>query len=216
VAWPADRRCHGGSASGFSVLDVDAGQWSEEAKPEVIARHESARAWWHCYAHLIPPTRTYRSRSGGLHLAFRHAPDVTSTTNRIAPGVDTRGNGGYIVFWFAAGLACLDHSPPAPWPEWLTAMLQPRLSRLPFRRMLPEDGVKRSVDGLLRLIATAAPGERNTVLHWGACRLGERVRTGQIAGVEAEARLVAAGMAVGLPEHEARATARSGLRRPRA
>jgi hypothetical protein len=31
-----------------------------------------------------------------------------------------------------------------------------------------------AIDGVLRLVASAAEGERNAVLHWAACRLGER------------------------------------------
>ena len=70
-----------------------------------------------------------------------------------------------------------------------------------------------AIDGALRLVVTAAEGERNAVLHWAACRLGERVRAGQIGAGEAEGLLVAAGSSAGLIEREARATARSGLRR---
>jgi hypothetical protein len=70
-----------------------------------------------------------------------------------------------------------------------------------------------AIAGVLRLVANAAEGERNAVLHWAACRLGERALAGQIGRAEAERLLVAAGISAGLSDKEARATVLSGLRR---
>ena len=81
-------------------------------------------------------------------------------------------------------------------------------------RSLPRHGRSdRAIDGALRLVAAAPTGQRNGILFWASCRLGERVHAGQIAAGAAEALLVAAATTAGLAEHEARATARSGLRR---
>jgi len=190
-----------GSVSGIDVLDID-------------EKHDAARAWWHDNISRRPVTRTFRTRSGGLHLYFRHAESVGCTTGKIAQGIDTRGDGGYIIYWFAAGLECLDHSPIAPWPEWLLGQIR---DREPVRPA-PRGGravhhADAAIDGALRMVANAAEGERNAVLHWAACRFGEHVRAGRLSSHKAEALLVAAGVSAGLPEHEARATARSGLRR---
>src|SRR5215469_6719767 len=48
-----------GTISDIDVLDVD-------AKPQ-------ARQWWNDNRHRLPSTRAHRTRSGGLHLIFRHA-----------------------------------------------------------------------------------------------------------------------------------------------
>ena len=49
-----------GNISGIDVLDLD-------------AKHEAARAWWRDNRDRMPPTRVHRTRSGGLHVLFRHA-----------------------------------------------------------------------------------------------------------------------------------------------
>ncbi len=101
-----------GPLSGISVLDVD-------------VKHDAARAWWIKNEIRLPTTRTYRTRGGGLHLVFRHAEGVRNIEGRPIQGVDVRGEGGYIIFWFAAGCECVDHAPPAPWPHWLTPFFWP-------------------------------------------------------------------------------------------
>lgn len=47
----------------------------------------------------LPPTLTVRTRSGGLHYYFRtpRGQTVANSASRLAPGVDVRGAGGYVV-----------------------------------------------------------------------------------------------------------------------
>ena len=62
----------------------------------------------------------------GCALYFQTGADlVPCSQGKIAIGVDTRGGGGYAIFWFAAGCECLNHAPPAPWPVWLLELLNP-------------------------------------------------------------------------------------------
>lgn len=84
-----------GDRSGISVLDVD-------------VKHDAARGWWRQNEIRLPTTRAYRTRGGGLHLYFRHASGVRNVEGRPVPGIDVRGEGGYVVFWFGAGCECLD------------------------------------------------------------------------------------------------------------
>ena len=205
-----------GTVSGFDVLDIDAGDWPADAKPETIEKHQSARAWWQTHAERLPATRAYRSRSGGAHLYFRHAPGVVNSQGKLALGVDVRGDGGYAIHWFAAGFSCLNHDVMLPWPPWLLADVLAKPAPAPIRaRLLPRDGGERAIDAILRLVASAPEGQRNGILHWAACRLGERVKAAQIGSGEAEGLLIAAASAAGLAEREARTTARSGLGRTR-
>lgn len=95
-----------GSDSRLSVLDLD-------------AKHPEARAWWSEHRSCLPVTRAHRTRSGGLHLLYEHCSGVKCTAGKIAPGVDTRGEGGYIIWWPAAGWPVLTESPLAPWPKSL-------------------------------------------------------------------------------------------------
>lgn len=45
----------------------------------------------------LPTTFTVRTPSGGLHLYFRHVEGLGNTAGKLAPGVDTRGQGGYVL-----------------------------------------------------------------------------------------------------------------------
>lgn len=45
----------------------------------------------------LPATLTARTQGGGRHYFFVGGSDIPSSTARIAPGIDTRGVGGYVV-----------------------------------------------------------------------------------------------------------------------
>jgi hypothetical protein len=196
-----------GKPSGIDLLDLD-------------IKHAEAGDWWRAYYHLIPNTETYRSRGGGLHLYFRSNDRLPNTTSKLAKGVDTKGFGGYVIYWAAIGCDCLDHSLPAPWPARLLAELtrkpqsQSGCAFSDGQTASRPDNADAAIEGLLRHVEHAREGTRNNRLHWASCRLGERVRAGQISRGEAERALLAAAIHTGLEEIGARATIRSGLERP--
>ncbi len=101
-----------GEASGFDALDLDPRGGSE--------------AWRAEHAGRLPATRTHTTQSGGSHLLFRHHPGMRCSASRIAPGIDVRADGGYIVWWPAAGLDVLHPDTIAEWPEWLITAAQNR------------------------------------------------------------------------------------------
>lgn len=197
-----------GERSGIDVLDLD-------------VKQPTSSIWWRANEPRLPPTRTYRTRSGGIHLYYRHAEGVRNTASKLAKGVDTRGTGGFVISWFAAGLDCLDQTAPAAWPAWLLADLlakpaptpAPAAASASTASFVSRSGrAGRAIDGALRRVADASEGERNQILFWAACRLAERVRSGELSASEAETLLVQAGRAAGLTELEARATVRSAMR----
>jgi hypothetical protein len=187
-----------GSGSDIDVLDLDT--------------KAPAREWWSLNRINIPPTRTHRTRSGGLHLLFQHAPSLRCSTSKIARGVDVRADGGYIIWWPAAGLPVLRDIPPAPWPNLLLDLLKPAKPPPPHCAVIPDD---LQVRRILNCVATAQPGERNSVAFWGACRLGAMTATGLLSEGDALALIADAAMTAGLSHREALAAARSGLRRGR-
>jgi hypothetical protein len=194
--WPGDLiGIRTGLLSGVSVLDVD-------------QKHPTAVAWWQDSHPLLLPTRTFRTRSGGLHLWFQHRLGVKNSQGRICLGVDTRGEGGFVVYWFGAGFECLDQSPLAPWPTWLLPELTPRLPLRPYRVASGGNG-SAALDGILRRLSNAREGERNGVLFWAACRLDERrMRETEIKGL-----LWPVAISIGLSEVEARRTIASAMGR---
>jgi Bifunctional DNA primase/polymerase, N-terminal len=190
-----------GAVSGIDVLDVD-------------AKHEMATRWWAAASKRSPPTRTYRTRGGGHHCYFQHSGGISNTQSKLAHGVDSRGDGGYIVHWFSAGFECLDHAPIAPWPTWLRDCLlwqPPKVERRPY--VSSAKHADKAIEDVLRHVATAREGERNAILFWGACRLRERTEAGQIGQGEATALLVNAARSIGLQDLEAKRTVSSAWRR---
>lgn len=189
-----------GEASGVDVLDID-------------PKHEMATKWWTAASPRIPPTRTYQTRSGGIHAYFQHAAGIANTQSKLAHGVDTRGDGGYAIFWFAAGFDCLDHSPPAPWPTWLRDCVLWKPPQVkPSAKFDTGKHADKAIAGIMRHVAGAREGERNRSLYWAACRLADRVTAGQLGQGEAAALLIHAAAAAGLPEVESRRTIASALK----
>jgi hypothetical protein len=190
--WPGDLiGVATGPVSGIWVVDVD-------------VKHPEACTWWRANHHRLLHTRTYATRSGGLHLYYRDGVGIGCSTGRICRGVDTRGDGGYVIFWFAAGLGCHDHSPPALWPAWLRDALAPppRPAVAAVHRAHIAASAETSVAGIVRRVAEAREGERNAVLFWAACRLLER----GLRRSDVEALLIPTALGTGLSEVEARRT----------
>jgi hypothetical protein len=103
-----------GAASGLFVLDVDSG------------KHAEAATWLARNEYRLPPTRRHQTKSGGWHLLFQHRAGLKNTTSRLAHGVDTRGDGGYFLWWpFALGAPVADTEPAAV-PPWLVQVLAPQ------------------------------------------------------------------------------------------
>jgi hypothetical protein len=189
-----------GAVSGLDVLDVD-------------VKHAIALLWWDAAFPRIPPTRMYRTRSGGHHAYFQHAPGIGNTQGKLARGVDSRGDGGYVIYWHAAGFECLGHAPIAPWPDWLRDCLlwQPPKVEPPayVTRAAHAD---KAISGISSLVAGAREGERNRMLFWAACRFAERIGAGQIRKGDAIALLTTAAKDAGLTAVEANRTIASAMR----
>ena len=185
-----------GAASDLAVLDLD-------------MKHPEAIRWWRANEKRLPETRAYRTRGGGVHLHFRHAPGVRCSTGRPVPGVDVRGEGGYVISWFAAGFECLDHAPRAPWPGWLSAEIWPPAPPRPPVRPVTASVSDAGIAALGAKVAGAAEGNRNSILFWAAKRLAEK----RMPAREIETLLLPAALSAGLAELEARRTVASAVRR---
>ena len=104
-----------GPLSGVLVLDVDGPEGEAELRK-----------------HGHPPTPMARTGGGGLHLYFRHPNGHVRTGIRVAPGLDVKASGGYVVAPPSVGPA----GRPYEWivspqdaeladpPAWLMALLE--------------------------------------------------------------------------------------------
>ena len=99
-----------GATSGIDALDVD-------------PRH-GGDSWLRANSGRFPVTRTHITQSGGAHLIFEHAAGVRSTQSSVAPGIDVRGDGGYIVDWSLSGYSVRYDNEIAQWPDWLLPVVQ--------------------------------------------------------------------------------------------
>ncbi|MFC7895595.1 bifunctional DNA primase/polymerase [Streptomyces sp. NPDC057381] len=162
----------------------------------------------------IPPTVVVLTPSGGRHLWLSGPPDavVPNSAGRLAPGIDIRGAGGYLVgpgsrtrhgaYTAAPGTA---HLAPAACPPALLRLLLP--PPRPRRHTSAHTAADAHGRGLVQFVLAAHPGQRNTRLFWAACRAYENGIGAALADP-----LVEAARSTGLTEHEARATIASAAR----
>jgi Bifunctional DNA primase/polymerase, N-terminal len=181
----------------FVVLDLD-------------LQHADAQAWYADNRERLPRTRTHVTRSGGRHLLFNPNVLVKNSAGKVGPHVDTRGSGGYIIWWPAHGHEVMHGGVCADVPGWVLEALNPAPVVVPFRRtVLRQD---EDLIPLIQQILRARNGERNTITFWAACRMAEHVREGQVARNDMIGLVVEAATRVGLSPQEARNTALSALR----
>lgn len=186
---------------GFDVLDVDV---HAEGSGWVALRRLQG-------AGLIDGwIRAVRTPSGGLHL---HYPG-TAQRNGSLPGlhVDFRGVGGHVLLppslirtpEYARRYELLDRRDvPGGALDW--AAVTQLLAPTPDRRVAVQVLATRllaPVQTLAAHVARQPEGNRDNALFWAACRAAE-------AGVADLAPLVDAAIGAGLPERQARRTARS-------
>lgn len=82
-----------------------------------------SEAWEKEHGQRLPLTRAHQTRSGGMHVFFRHLPGMRCSTGKNAPGVDIKADGGYVIFWPAVGIPVIMDENLAPWPVWLLEQL---------------------------------------------------------------------------------------------
>ena len=187
-----------GEHSGISVLDID-------------TRHGGER-WFFVNSERLPITRAHGTRGGGVHLLFQHREGLKCSAGKIAAGIDVRADGGYVIWWPAAGILELSMATPAKWPDWVSAVPGPSDRRSSHRVVVADD---EALHRLVRLVAAANPGERNNLTFWAACRAGEMVSSGLLRDETAAAVIAEAATRAGLSPAEAERTAWSGIRTTR-
>lgn len=171
-AWPedADVGLPTGARNGIVVIDDD--------------REKVGLPAWE------PPCDTYsvRTRSGGRHWYFRHpGRPVSNSAGRVAPHVDVRGDGGYVVVYELGDRIIV------PLPEELV----PERTKPKHAIYLPPAD-RAALSHMLLQTPPWAPGERNMTLFKMACIFLENNM--DLAVLREKARLS------GLDEHEVERT----------
>jgi hypothetical protein len=203
-----------GPASGVWALDIDVDPGKAVDGETAISALGS-----------LPSSISQRTPRGGRHILYRwdEARPVRNTASRIAPGVDTRGDGGFIVVAGsvrADGAAYTwevppDHE-PADAPEWLYAALaKPVSTNPPPARIYEPDSSRGYGAAALReeceRVANAPEGERNDTLNRAAFSLAQLVAGGELQESIVRTELIAAADAAGLRGAEVAKTIESGF-----
>lgn len=177
-----------GAISDLVVLDFD------------IKRDANGLAWLRENEHRLPRTRRHRTRSGGEHLLFRHpGVPIRNSAGLLAPGVDVRGDGGYIIVPPSEGYEILDAAMPAEMPVWLVAQLlvkrpepEPTPPAPEPRTLAITDGTQWGLGALRRAceaIRNAADGTKHATLNREAYSIGGLVTGGDLVEGVARAAL---------------------------
>jgi predicted P-loop ATPase len=115
-----------GAASGFMVIDIDIPtEWKRTPELVVLAKDRDPDCpgwtWYRENRHRLGSPLKVRTRMKGLHLIYKYASGVhnsTGNTKGIAPGVDVRAEGGYVVLWDPNVFKGTHKGFPEP-PHWL-------------------------------------------------------------------------------------------------
>lgn len=203
--------------SGLVVVDCDnhGGTTPKEwDRPGIINGLDVFADVWSRYTRApLFDTLTVSTPSGGLHFYYR-APlgsRIRNSAGKLGWQVDVRAAGGYVC---APGTTLPNgaYKPVggpeniAHLPQWLRALLEPQKPtpaatqrRAPQVTPGPRSQVERRVRGLIRTVAEAPEGQRNSTLNWAAWQLAQ---DGLLAQEYAQA-LISAAETAGLPQTEA-------------
>lgn len=207
-----------GKASGIVVIDIDSAKGGQVPSG-------------------LTPTVCVQTGGGGWHYYYK-APDVEmrNTSGALGPHVDTRGDGGQVVFvgsthpetgelyQWAEG-----HSPEeveiAPLPAWVLDKINERKAKpKPSVPVAPPTSVtgghlayvEKALCDECTAVANAPEGTRNDCLNSAAYKIGGYLDLSGYSENQAAEMLLAAALAAGLDHAESVKTIASGLRSGRA
>ncbi|EDX78986.1 Bifunctional DNA primase/polymerase, N-terminal family [Brevundimonas sp. BAL3] len=192
-----------GQISGFWVLDID-GPDGAAALAALEAQHGPL------------PVTAEQSTGKGRHILFAWPVageigdrTVRNSASKIGPGIDVRGDGGYIVaapsihpsgrpYEWAPGRGPVDVG-FAPAPAWLLELAAPPIVQsAPVQRVAIEGRATRygeaALAGACRDVETAAAGTQSTTLWDKSVSIGALVAGGEIERSYAEAAMIQAGL----------------------
>lgn len=182
-------------------------------------------AWLDANSHRMPQTRTIRTGSGGLHLYFKWPNQrVKNSTSKIAPNIDVRGDGGYVIVPPSVGYAIADNADIADIPDWLLpAICPPEPILAPPEPRAPREASHPRQDGGSALgraalaercdeIRNAYDGSKHSTINESAFAVGGLVSAGEIEEANAWAELKDALTTI-LPQCKDKRAAAKTLRR---
>ncbi len=209
---PAVRTGARPAGAGVIVLDIDPAHEGDTSLARLVAVHSP-----------LPATLEVLTGGGGRHLYFACAgPPVPNSAGRLGPGLDIRGESGYVLVppsvHAAGGRYRWVQRPLRALPDWLADLARPS-------RHEPTESTERATRPVhqpgawaaaalateTERVRTATEGTRNHTLNRAAFALGQLVAAGYLDPDDVVATLTDAALAAGLTIAETRATIASGL-----
>ncbi len=156
-----------GATAGIVAIDVDTRHGGDNSLAELVRVHGE-----------LPATVEALTGGGGRHLVFKHPGGTVRNRSNLRPGIDVRGDGGYVVappsdqatggsYHWREGRAPFDIR-PAELPTWLHALVVSPARHLQTEPAVPGGNgaeAARLLAAASRYAERAAPaaeGERNT------------------------------------------------------
>jgi Bifunctional DNA primase/polymerase, N-terminal len=201
-----------GERSGFWAIDPDVDQQKGIDGLKTLAELEAKNG-------PLPRTRTVITPRGGRHLHWQwvgRAQQIRNSTSMIGPGIDARGEGGYVALpqsINAYGIAYRweNGEDLGVAPDWL---IDKALKKSKSARSSAPWAISALIDECDK-VAKAKPGTRNSTLNNAAFNLGQIIAGDYLNEQEVRTRLFEAAEKCGLVaddgEQAARATIDSGL-----
>ena len=182
-----------GVPTGIYVVDVD------------VKNGARGGEWLDANSHRLPSTRTHKTQSGGLHLLFTlpAGAKLRNSNSKLAPGVDTRGEGGFVIVPGSPQYAIADDCEPAEMPQWLVDQLTPPPAPAP-QPMAPRArtdthgtayGMK-ALDDECASVCNAGFGTQEHTLNAAGLKLGALAAGGEIDPSYARSSLIRAALAM--------------------
>jgi hypothetical protein len=172
----------------------------------------------------LPDTLQAVSPSGSVHRYFQHpgaGVKIVCSANKLGPGIDCKGDGGMVIAPPSVtpgkgAYRWLNDLPIASMPAWLVDLTRekpPTISQRATAAVCTSIPTDRRLRGLVRAVVHAPNLQRDSVLHWAACRVGEMIADGSTDAGFAFDVLFKAASHVGLEHKEIGPSIRSGFRK---
>jgi hypothetical protein len=213
--WPhANIAIATGAESGIVVVDVDTDKGGQATIEKLEAEHG-------------PFSDTLRSNTGGggYHLIYQHPGQAVKTRARaFGAGVDSRGDGGYIIAPPSTHISGRVYAwqtpvdPIRPFPPFLLATLTSRSRLIPANvvplRRRGSAGTPyglAALEGLLDELEAAPEGARNDTLNAVTYRIGRLIGGGELDQAATLSFIEEAALSIGLGQSEVKRTMASAV-----
>lgn len=198
-----------GEEAGVWVLDIDLKSNGPGSLEKLTEKHGP-----------LPETLHQKTGGGGSQYFWKwNGREIRNSAGKIAPGIDVRGNGGYVILppsGHPSGgtYEWLTKKQPIEAPDWLAELAAKKEDAVPPSRV-PGTSSKYGETALAReliKLSCAPEGQRNQTLNECGYALGQLIAGGELNGAQVESALHGVAVSIGLTSKEARNTIRSSVK----